>query len=137
TFKYDISKTLKEVAALVPFYMVEGKTSILFTVRSDNMNLHRGEVSFPGGRKDPKDKTLLAAALRETREEISIHTEDIEVLGQHTTLPNRTLTTRVYPFLGFIKKSVVPQEVAYNPAEVSGVFSLTPEQLFDPLQRSL
>ncbi|ORX98478.1 hypothetical protein K493DRAFT_189905, partial [Basidiobolus meristosporus CBS 931.73] len=131
TFKYDTSKTLDEAAVLVPFCMVEGKPSILFTVRSNNMNSHRGEVSFPGGKKDPEDKTLLATALRETQEEISIPMEDIEVLGQHATLPNRTLTMKVYPFVGFIKKPVVPQEVAYNPAEVSGVFSLTLEQLLD------
>ncbi|KAK9719966.1 hypothetical protein K7432_004450 [Basidiobolus ranarum] len=137
TFKYDTSKTLAEAAVLVPFCIVDGKPSILFTVRSSNMNSHKGEVSFPGGKKDPEDKSLLATALRETHEEVYIPSEDIQTLGQHATLPNRTLTMKVYPFVGFIKKPIVPQDVKYNPHEVSGVFTLTLEQLLDPKRRSL
>ena len=56
--------------------------SMLFTVRSNSMRSHTGQVSFPGGRLDPDvDKNdLVTCALRETMEEIGIQSSSIDVL---------------------------------------------------------
>jgi len=55
-----------ESAVLVPLTVKDGRISILFTRRPDEMRRHAGEYSFPGGRRDEHEKDLLATALRET-----------------------------------------------------------------------
>jgi 8-oxo-dGTP pyrophosphatase MutT (NUDIX family) len=56
-------------------------TAVLFTVRAAHLEEHKGEISFPGGRVDPEDSDTLAAALRETWEEVGILPEDLTILG--------------------------------------------------------
>ncbi|KAI8616223.1 NUDIX hydrolase domain-like protein [Chytriomyces sp. MP71] len=72
--------------------------SVLFTVRAKTLRKHAGEVSFPGGAVDSDDASLVAAALRETKEEVGV--DSILILGQLPELPDKSLRTRVYPFLG-------------------------------------
>ncbi len=68
-------------AVLVPVFPRDGEYHILFTKRTENMNHHRGEISFPGGVSQPEDKDALQTALRETMEEVGIPPADIEILG--------------------------------------------------------
>ncbi|KAG0024783.1 hypothetical protein BGZ80_007718 [Entomortierella chlamydospora] len=80
--------------------------------------------------------SCLAAALREVEEEISIPSNDVEVLGEYTPIPNKDGTMCVYPYIGFIRKPINDvSEIRYNPDEVSKVFSVPIEDLLNPEKR--
>ncbi len=66
----DSSLTPAGVTLLV--YPKDGEYCILLNKRTDTVDDHKGEISFPGGRRDPEDRTLLDTALRETHEEMGI-----------------------------------------------------------------
>jgi 8-oxo-dGTP pyrophosphatase MutT (NUDIX family) len=54
----------------------------VFTKRTDRVQHHRGEISFPGGAMDPEDPDLVTTALREAEEEIGLSRDHIEVIGR-------------------------------------------------------
>ncbi|HET6420751.1 MAG TPA: CoA pyrophosphatase [Geobacteraceae bacterium] len=68
-------------AVLVPVFLKNGEYHLLFTKRTENLNHHRGEISFPGGVRQPEDEDSLRTALRETREEVGIEPDGVEILG--------------------------------------------------------
>lgn len=68
-------------AVLVPVLLKNDEYHILFTKRTENLNHHRGEISFPGGVRQPEDEDSLRTALRETCEEVGIEPDDVEILG--------------------------------------------------------
>ena len=70
----------KSAAVLVPVVMREEPT-LLFTERSSQLRQHSGQIAFPGGRVDPEDASIAAAALREADEEIGLEARHIRVLG--------------------------------------------------------
>jgi len=76
------SKGMKKAAVLLLILEKDGAPCILFTKRTETVAHHKGEISFPGGVQDKRDKSLLETALRETREEIGIPAEKIEILGE-------------------------------------------------------
>lgn len=92
---------LRRAAVLIPLYIESEQTHMLLTKRSDRVEHHKGQISFPGGMCDPTDETFLATALRETYEEIGIKPEDVEVLG---TLDDARTSTGflITPFVGLI-----------------------------------
>ena len=69
-------------AVLIPLVQVGGEWHILFEVRSFKMRKQPGDISFPGGRIDATDQSPLAAALRETSEELGVDLEQITILGE-------------------------------------------------------
>ena len=73
---------LARAAVLIPLYEKDATHHILFQVRTELVEHHKGQISFPGGAEDPGDVDLLMTALRETEEEIGLAQEDVEVLGQ-------------------------------------------------------
>ena len=82
-------------------YPKEGEPHLLLNKRSESVEDHKGEVSFPGGRMDEGDGTLLDTALREAHEEVGVRPEDVRVLR---SLENVDTSTGylVSPFLGAI-----------------------------------
>ena len=70
-----------EAAVLIPIVAHHTAASVLLTRRTDHLHHHAGQISFPGGRRDPGDTSAIDTALRETREEVGITSEHIEVLG--------------------------------------------------------
>lgn len=73
---------LPRAGVLIPIYEKEGVLHVILQVRTELVEHHKGEISFPGGAEDPGDTGLLMTALRETEEEIGLVAEDVEVLGQ-------------------------------------------------------
>ncbi|KAF9078192.1 NUDIX hydrolase domain-like protein [Rhodocollybia butyracea] len=92
-----------KAAVLVPLANVQGIPGILLEIRGKTLRSHSGEVSFPGGRVDPTDASLVDAALRETHEELGILPQNVEILGQFGP-PEVNLRGNmvVYPFVGFV-----------------------------------
>ncbi|AJE02027.1 NUDIX hydrolase [Geobacter pickeringii] len=69
-------------AVLLPLFEQGGEYHVLFTKRTEHLNHHRGEISFPGGSRHPDDADLRETALRETWEEVGIKPGDVEILGE-------------------------------------------------------
>ena len=72
---------LRKSAVLVPLCWVESEPHVILTRRSRQVRHHQGEISFPGGRQEPDDQSLIATALRETWEEVGVRPEHVRVCG--------------------------------------------------------
>lgn len=108
-------------AVLIPLVQVDGEWHILFEVRSFKMRKQPGDISFPGGRIDTNDQTPLAAAIRETSEELKIDPKTIHVIGQlspYIASPSFV----IYPFVGIIDGNQFNNH--YNKDEVEEVFTV-------------
>ncbi|CAE6527994.1 unnamed protein product [Rhizoctonia solani] len=88
-------------AVLVPLCNVDGQPGLLLEVRGKLRN-HGGEVSFPGGKVDPTDESHIAAALRETNEELGIDPAQVEILGSLAPPQISLRGLRVFPYVGFV-----------------------------------
>ena len=110
----------KLAAVLVPIQERDDGDHLVLTKRAEQLNHHRGQVAFPGGRVDPDDRGELAAALRESHEEIGIAPSDVRVLGRldQVTAASDFVVT---PFIGVIPPFY---EFRLNPAETDAVFSV-------------
>jgi 8-oxo-dGTP pyrophosphatase MutT (NUDIX family) len=107
-----------EAGVLVPVFVEEGELHVVFTLRRDDLRRHPGEISFPGGRREPEDPDLLATALREAREEIGLAADAVEVIG--ALQPTSTFVTSysIYPFVGVVAAGSVWTAQATEVAEV-------------------
>jgi 8-oxo-dGTP pyrophosphatase MutT (NUDIX family) len=72
---------LKKAAVLMLFYSKNGELYVLLTKRTDDVEHHKGQISFPGGSQDLVDKDLVVTALRESEEEIGLPREVVTILG--------------------------------------------------------
>jgi 8-oxo-dGTP pyrophosphatase MutT (NUDIX family) len=119
---------LISAAVLVPMLFKEGQWHVLVTLRTERVEHHKGQISFPGGACDPEDVGLEATALRETLEEIGVSPGEVEVLG---VLDDMTTITdfAVTPFVG-----VIPHPYSYqlNEDEVEAVVEVPLSFLRDP-----
>lgn len=114
----DKNEDLWEAGVLVPLVKYRGKIGILFEVRSQKLNWQPGDVCFPGGKIDAKDKTLQDTAIRETCEELGLESVDIEIYGKLDYLATQ-MGPILYPFIGFIHDL---KQVKPNIDEVAEVF---------------
>lgn len=92
----------RDAAVLVLLHQVGGDEHVLLQVRTSTVQHHRGEISFPGGRRDTSDVTLLDTALRETYEEIGVPPSIVEVFGALDDTETRVSNYRVRPFVGAV-----------------------------------
>jgi 8-oxo-dGTP pyrophosphatase MutT (NUDIX family) len=91
-----------EAAVLLLIYELHGEPHVLFTLRTDLVETHKGQISFPGGAADPEDDDLRLTALRETCEEVGVRPEDVQVVGQLDDSPSISGFI-VTPYVGFIR----------------------------------
>ena len=91
-------------AVLAPLFLDSaGALHAVFTRRRDDLKRHPGEISFPGGRRDPEDADLLDTALREAEEEIGLSRDRVEILGALPPTPTFVTNYAIYPFVGLIE----------------------------------
>ena len=83
----------------------EDSPEIIYTLRSNKVSSHQGEVSFPGGMEEDSDKSLIITALRESEEEIGLPQDSVQILGSLDTMVSR-FNISVTPFVGIIPKTV-------------------------------
>lgn len=118
---------LKCAAVLIPLTIVKGEWHLLFTRRTDRVQSHKGQVSFPGGACDEGETTPEETALREAEEEIGLRPEDVTILGRLSQLITIT-GFRVSPIVG-----VIPWPYTFKVAsiEVARVFTIPLSWLSD------
>ena len=123
-------QALRKAAVLIGFVEHPEGLKVLFTKRAAHLKHHPGQVSFPGGKFELADDTLVNTALRETEEETGIERHLIEVFGQMNPLPTISQFA-VTPYLAFIKPNYL-SKIDQN--EVEEVFEVPIEVVLDPRQ---
>jgi len=122
---------LREAAVLLPLLLRDCGLTVLFTRRTDELTAHPGQISFPGGSRDPQDSSLEATALRETTEEIGLAAEAVRVLGYLE--PHPVITGfAVLPVVGLV---ATPVMLTPYPGEVAEIFEVPLTHLLDPANR--
>lgn len=101
---------------------------VVFTVRSHEVEHHKGEISFPGGMQDPGDGDLRTTALRESHEEVGTPPSDIEILGELSHYTTRT-GFHITPFVG--RLSHAPYRYTPSAVEVAEVLEVPLTHLLD------
>ena len=92
----------RHAGVLVPLFRDNGEYKVLFTKRTNRVEHHKGQVSFPGGRVDDEDGSMEETALRETHEEIGLPRDEVTILGRTDDMVTLTSSFIVHPFVGLI-----------------------------------
>ena len=121
--KNFLNQTIKSLIAasvLIPIVDRPKGLTVLFTQRSQKLKNHPGQISFPGGRAEKNDKNVVATALRESQEEIGLHPERVNVLGQLGLCLTGT-GFEVTPVVGLIEE---PLALSISANEVTETFEI-------------
>jgi 8-oxo-dGTP pyrophosphatase MutT (NUDIX family) len=114
------STALRPAAVLVPLIDHPEGMSVLLTQRTAHLSAHAGQISFPGGRIEEEDADAIAAALRETEEEIGLPRHRVDVIGRLDTYVTGT-GFEIAPIVGIIDP---PVPIAIDPFEVAEAFEV-------------
>jgi 8-oxo-dGTP pyrophosphatase MutT (NUDIX family) len=120
-------------AVLVPVFRDDEEELRLVLVVRGPAGVHGGQLSLPGGKQEPDDASLLDTALRETKEEIGLVRNEIEVLAALAPVDTRTTGFRVHPFLARVR---APERWSLAAGEIAGVVTPPVRTLADPAARS-
>jgi 8-oxo-dGTP pyrophosphatase MutT (NUDIX family) len=124
-----IAENLPDAGILVPVTRDPLQPKLIFTRRAGHMKTHKGQVAFPGGKRDDTDHSLSFTALRECHEEIGVPPHQVELIGclsQVVSLHG----IRVSPFVGLIDDSL---PLVPNLDELDSIFKV-PVQFFKEAQ---
>ncbi|MCH8279171.1 MAG: CoA pyrophosphatase [Chloroflexi bacterium] len=120
--------SLTPASVLLLLYPKDGEYCILLNKRSEHVEHHKGEISLPGGARDPEDRDSLETALRETEEEMGIQRGDVTVLGQLDEVVTRSRFL-VQVFAGTIE---YPYQFKPSAIEIAEVLEVPISALRDP-----
>ena len=118
---------LRPAAVLILLYDKSGEPHILLNKRSQQVEHHKGEISFPGGGRDPEDVDFLDTALRETHEEMGVEPRDVTIIGELDDVVTRTdFCVRVYV-------GTIPYPYPFRPSarEIAEVLEVPMSSLLD------
>lgn len=118
----------RPAGVLIPVWRREGRVEMALTLRTQTLSSHRGQISFPGGRRDPEDVSIAATALRETEEELGIPADRVRV---RMRLDDAWSLQRyiVAPHVGWLDE---PPAFVPSPAEIERVIVADVEALMSP-----
>ena len=120
-------------SVLIPVVMYESELKILLTQPTSHLHDHPGQISFPGGRKDHADESIISTALRESEEEIGLSSDHIDVIG---TMPEYLTVSgyRVTPVVALVEP---PRAYRPDPFEVADVFEVPLPFLMNPANHEI
>ncbi len=124
------AQPLTPAAVLVPLIARPDGWQVLLTRRTDQLKHHAGQISFPGGRLE-SDESRVAAALRETREEVGIAPGKITVLGRLEPFPTVS-GYAVTPIVGIVDPD---HKLRLDQREVDSAFEVPLEFVLEPRNR--
>jgi 8-oxo-dGTP pyrophosphatase MutT (NUDIX family) len=112
----------KPCAVLLAMIPGDDDYEVVYTLRSEHLPNHKGQVSFPGGKQAPSDDSLMTTALREAEEEIGLRRGDVEILGRLDDVYTMATDFVITPFVGLLPAAY---EFTTNPHEVSELFTVS------------
>jgi len=124
---------LTPAAVLVPLVEYPQGISVLLIQRTEHLNNHAGQISFPGGKAEPGDKDPIATALRETQEEIGLADEHIQIIGLLDDYETVT-KFRITPVVSMVEKGF---NLVLDSFEVSEAFEVPLDFIFNPLNHQI
>ena len=125
----------KKAAVLICFYPSgRGEIHLALIRRNEYDGVHSGQISFPGGRYEDKDRDLIHTALREAEEETNILIDSVEVLGEITPVYIPPSNFIVNPVVGWTSRK--PDFIAEK-AEVQEILSISISELLNPANHKI
>jgi NTP pyrophosphohydrolases including oxidative damage repair enzymes len=121
----DVTTQRREAAVIAPVVSREEGLALLFTKRADHLGEHPGQMSFPGGGREPEDASLRETALREANEEIGLRPHEVDIHGCLDDIDTVT-DYAVRPFVASIPdRDYVPDDTEVAEISVLPVSALT------------
>jgi 8-oxo-dGTP pyrophosphatase MutT (NUDIX family) len=123
----------RPAAVLVPIILRSPEPTVLLTERSAHLKNHAGQVSFPGGRTDKEDRSVVDTALREAHEEVGLEARFVDVAG---LLDNYLTGTGflVTPVVGYVKPGF---QLSLDEVEVAQAFEVPLAHFMDPRHHTI
>ena len=126
-------KSCRKAGVLAILYPhLPSSPGILLTKRREDLPVHAGQISFPGGRQEGEE-TLVETALRETEEEIGLRPSRVQVVGQLSPIYISVSNYCVHPFVGILSQA--PTTFNIQEDEVQNVLTLPLQELAAPETR--
>jgi 8-oxo-dGTP pyrophosphatase MutT (NUDIX family) len=122
----------REAAVLLLLYRRQNRLVLPLTLRTETVAMHRGQISLPGGAREPRDRDFAQTALRETCEELGIPELAVQVLGTLSPLYVPPSRFCVYPFIGYAEHA---PKLHPDSSEVAEVIEAGLTDLLDPNTR--
>jgi 8-oxo-dGTP pyrophosphatase MutT (NUDIX family) len=119
----------RDGAVLLLLYPHNGALHIALTRRCDHLAAHAGQISFPGGLREPTDRSFVEAALRETREELGLEPGELDLLGQLTPVEIAVSGYRIHPCAAW---SRARPSFRPDPCEVAELLEVPLAHLLNP-----
>lgn len=119
-------------SVLLPLMQADSDFDLVYTLRTDHLPSHKGQVAFPGGKKSAGE-TSVETALRESAEEIGIDPGDVEILGCLDDVFTMATQFVITPWVGLLPSGT---SFSPNPHEVADVFPVALRDLRDPRYRA-
>lgn len=114
---------------MVALFRQDDRYRVLYTLRSEHLPNHKGQVAFPGGKREAGDGRLLDTALREANEEVGLDPAAVDIIGTLDDVYTMATQYVITPYVGVVRGR--PQ-LRPDPSEVADVFDVPVHDLLDP-----
>ncbi|MDR7417784.1 MAG: CoA pyrophosphatase [Armatimonadota bacterium] len=119
----------RRAAVLIPVFRAGEVPTVLLTRRTETVERHKGQISFPGGGEEPDDTDLQATALRETYEEIGLAPDQVAIWGRLDEVETVVSGFAITPYVGLIPW---PVPLRPNPNEIAEILTVPLAVFLDP-----